>query len=250
MKHLLAITVITLLALGTGCAWISPSSETTSDGIQVHGHWTVTVTNPDGTLDAVHEFDNALTGYGARLLIRVLTGEWLLKPDATWWFPKEDAENSEVGSQLLYFVGAEQDRLQTNGWMIRLRSNWIAGGSQGSDSILVCDEGQTMVYGGVYDTKLLPEVGYYYTSNGYVEDNTPSDHEFILSASCRVEGYANWVATFEITEVDVLAASRHRLSPNHPAVWEIFTHHVMPSDQSIMIETGQVVGITIKISFG
>ena len=64
MKHLLAIAFITLLALGTGCAWISPSSQTTSDGIQVHGHWTVTVTNPDGTLDAVHEFDNALTDKG------------------------------------------------------------------------------------------------------------------------------------------------------------------------------------------
>ena len=64
MKHLLAIAFITLLALGTGCAWISPSSQTTSDGIQVHGHWTVTVTNPDGSVDVVHEFDNALTDKG------------------------------------------------------------------------------------------------------------------------------------------------------------------------------------------
>ena len=64
MKQLLAIAFITLLALGTGCAWISPSSQTTSDGIQVHGHWTVTVTNPDGTLDDVHEYDNELTDKG------------------------------------------------------------------------------------------------------------------------------------------------------------------------------------------
>tara|TARA_B100001245_G_C22673371_1_gene329448 strand:+ start:14 stop:637 length:624 start_codon:yes stop_codon:yes gene_type:complete len=79
MKHILVATFITLLALGTGCAWISPASETASDGINVHGHWTVTVTNPDGTLDAVHEFDNGLTGNsigsGADLLTALVAGE-------------------------------------------------------------------------------------------------------------------------------------------------------------------------------
>tara|TARA_Y100000590_G_scaffold462840_1_gene628002 strand:+ start:808 stop:1482 length:675 start_codon:yes stop_codon:yes gene_type:complete len=64
MRHLLALTVITLFALGTGCAWISPSSQTTNDGIHVHGHWTMTVTNPDGSVDAVHEFDNGLKSNG------------------------------------------------------------------------------------------------------------------------------------------------------------------------------------------
>ena len=80
MKHLLAIVFITLLALGISCAWISPSNQTTSDGIQVHGHWTVTVSNPDGTVDAVHEFDNKLTkgntyGSGADLLTALVAGE-------------------------------------------------------------------------------------------------------------------------------------------------------------------------------
>ena len=51
MKHLLAIAFITLLALGMGCAWISPSSDATSEGIKVHGDWTVTITNPDGILE-------------------------------------------------------------------------------------------------------------------------------------------------------------------------------------------------------
>ena len=75
MKQLLAIAFITLMALGMGCAWISPASETTSsDGIQVHGHWTVTVTNPDGSVDAVHEFDNALTNYGKSALSSLITG--------------------------------------------------------------------------------------------------------------------------------------------------------------------------------
>ena len=76
MKQLLALTFITLLALGTGCAWISPSSQTTSsDGIQVHGHWTVTVTNSDGTVDAVHEFDNDLAQLGSDMLTALLAEE-------------------------------------------------------------------------------------------------------------------------------------------------------------------------------
>jgi len=75
MKQLLAISFITLLALGTGCAWISPSSQTTSDGIKVHGHWTVTVSNPDGTLDAVHEFENALGPNAGQVLTAILLGE-------------------------------------------------------------------------------------------------------------------------------------------------------------------------------
>ena len=80
MKHILVATFITLLALGIGCAWISPASQTTSDGIQVHGHWTMTVTNPDGSVDAVHEFDNDLAyavsfeGSGADLLTALVAG--------------------------------------------------------------------------------------------------------------------------------------------------------------------------------
>ena len=74
MKNLLAVAFITLLTLATGCAWISPAAETTSDGIQVHGHWTVTVTNPDGSVDAVHEFENALTDYGKSALAHLITG--------------------------------------------------------------------------------------------------------------------------------------------------------------------------------
>ena len=75
MKHILVTTFITLLALATGCAWISPAAETASDGIQVHGHWTMTVTNPDGTLDAVHEFENALAESGADLLTLLLSNQ-------------------------------------------------------------------------------------------------------------------------------------------------------------------------------
>ena len=74
MKHLLLALLITLLAFGTACGQASELAPepVASDGIQVHGHWTVIVTNPDGTVDAVHEFDNELTSNG--LLTSLLTG--------------------------------------------------------------------------------------------------------------------------------------------------------------------------------
>jgi hypothetical protein len=45
----------------------------TSDGITVHGHWTIDVKNPDGRVASHHEFENALSS--ARNVSRWLTHE-------------------------------------------------------------------------------------------------------------------------------------------------------------------------------
>ena len=48
-------------------------SDGQSEGIQVHGHWVIEVSNPDGTLAKVVEFDNDLDpDSGARHLVAVL----------------------------------------------------------------------------------------------------------------------------------------------------------------------------------
>ena len=52
-----------------------------NEGIKVHGHWIINVRNPDGTLVTHREFENALTGLGARTLFSILgrsqkTGFW------------------------------------------------------------------------------------------------------------------------------------------------------------------------------
>ena len=77
MKQLILASLITLLAIGTACGQASaPEPDpVASDGIQVHGHWTVTVSNPDGTVDAAHEFENSLTIPGASFLTALLAGE-------------------------------------------------------------------------------------------------------------------------------------------------------------------------------
>ena len=47
------------------------------EGITVHGHWTIVVKNPDGTVAARQEFENALDPFeGADLLTGLLSGEY------------------------------------------------------------------------------------------------------------------------------------------------------------------------------
>ena len=89
---ILAVAVVVVLAgVAGGAYWFGGRSAdepvlvlntapATSDGIKVHGDWTVTVSNPDGTVDAVHEFDNDLAyavsfeGSGADLLTALVAG--------------------------------------------------------------------------------------------------------------------------------------------------------------------------------
>ena len=82
MRYLLAAIFTSLLVLATACSQAPPPTKSASDGIQVHGHWTITVTNPDGTLDAMHEFDNALIEN--ELLPELLTGTRLINQTAIW----------------------------------------------------------------------------------------------------------------------------------------------------------------------
>lgn len=52
-----------------------PSSGPGQEGIKVHGDWTLTVRNPDGSVAARHEFKNALyPGGGDKILAQLLTG--------------------------------------------------------------------------------------------------------------------------------------------------------------------------------
>jgi hypothetical protein len=45
-----------------------------NEGIKVHGHWTIDVKNPDGTLAQHHEFENSLQLEGAATIIQLITG--------------------------------------------------------------------------------------------------------------------------------------------------------------------------------
>jgi hypothetical protein len=57
------------------------------EGIQVHGHWTIDVRNPDGTLASHRDFENSLLAGGANVLVNSLsragvTGLWRIELNA------------------------------------------------------------------------------------------------------------------------------------------------------------------------
>ena len=58
------------------------------EGIAVHGHWTIEVRNPDGSLVECREFDNALGILGIEALTKILArqaalGSWLIRIGGT-----------------------------------------------------------------------------------------------------------------------------------------------------------------------
>lgn len=52
------------------------------EGIKIHGHWEITVINPDGKIAQSVAFENALTAHGMRRLVTLLTGQGRVQRDA------------------------------------------------------------------------------------------------------------------------------------------------------------------------
>ena len=61
------------------------------EGFKVHGHWTIDVRNPDGTLVTHREFENALFISGARMLAQFLGRAAV---PGQWWIVLNDGFNS------------------------------------------------------------------------------------------------------------------------------------------------------------
>jgi hypothetical protein len=55
----------------------SRSSGGHAEGVQVHGHWTIEVREPDGTLVQRREFENAITSNGQLTLARILSRSYV-----------------------------------------------------------------------------------------------------------------------------------------------------------------------------
>jgi hypothetical protein len=71
-----SIAVATVLGMVlAACGGALPEAAGPSEGIQVHGDWTIEVYNEDGTLDRRVEFSNAFLSTGAHILTRLLTGD-------------------------------------------------------------------------------------------------------------------------------------------------------------------------------
>jgi hypothetical protein len=82
-----AVAAVAMLALVLGgrpaarAATDEPRGGAQSEGIKVHGQWTIDIRNTDGSLASHHEFKNALDSFGATALAQMLgrqksTGVW------------------------------------------------------------------------------------------------------------------------------------------------------------------------------
>ena len=84
---LLTVALVLIVTGVTGCSEdssvsigtvqnIGMTSDDPSEGITVHGHWTIEVRNPDGTLVESREFENALVSTGDERIAEILARVW------------------------------------------------------------------------------------------------------------------------------------------------------------------------------
>jgi hypothetical protein len=95
--------MLLLLAPGTGGTAQEKPAGGPGEGIKVHGHWTIEVHQPDGTLVSRREFENALapdvlgSGGGSRLLTRVLARDLTVGRWSVGILTREDCGIGRVG---------------------------------------------------------------------------------------------------------------------------------------------------------
>ena len=100
-----SFTVALLLVLGVApphAEETQPATPTDStvgpvEGLRVHGHWTIEVRDPDGTLVERREFDNALdTNTGNQTLTKILGRIWTVGNWQVWTGSQAASEVCEV----------------------------------------------------------------------------------------------------------------------------------------------------------
>lgn len=82
MKFRLAGLVALMALVIASCGGTSPEAGGPSEGVQVHGDWTIDIYNEDGSLDESVEFSNALQFGGERTLNQLLGGN--VSPSGLW----------------------------------------------------------------------------------------------------------------------------------------------------------------------
>jgi hypothetical protein len=95
LRSLGLLAVIALVV--ASCGGAQPEASTPSEGIVVHGDWTIDIYNPDGSLDQHKEFSNSLASTGTQNLARFLTS------------------GAATGSWSVLLIGVSTDSICTDG---------------------------------------------------------------------------------------------------------------------------------------
>jgi hypothetical protein len=96
-RHLV-LTVFAVVGGATlALAQTPPAPGGPVEGIKVHGHWTIDIRNADGTIASHHEFENALTGQGKRVISGLLTGTEAIAAWAVTLYGNDATDNPCAG---------------------------------------------------------------------------------------------------------------------------------------------------------
>lgn len=134
-------TVVLAAALVVAASAGSAQERGTGEGIKVHGHWTIDVKNPDGTLAAHHEFKNALQYAGQIALSGLLAGQlsqggwaiYSIDPGGTLTRLTED---QGAVSHLPSYITALSNNLTVNVSTTPTQSQTVLQGSAATPSLL------------------------------------------------------------------------------------------------------------------
>ena len=219
MKNVVVIAFLTLLAVGTGCAWVSPSSQTTSAGIQVHGDWTISITNPDGTVDAVHEFENSLdSDFGASFLTALLAGQTSLVGPTT----------NNYASRYIIGMNTELSYLSTNkDWYceeyLALNSNLVQSPQVKASMLRVAESmGNPIELSGICTVAGIPDTETAFIENVYTK---------FFPTSGVIYTYLNTSNVLADSMYSVPRLTRHEFNP------------------FVEVQNRQVIGLNVVISF-
>jgi hypothetical protein len=181
MRILTLVLAVLALSAFIGCQskpMVVSDSESSQDGIKVHGHWVIEVMDLDGTLVNRREFDNNLMKTGQTNLARFLTRErtvglwevmlkglgenghpcendevytvpmvcWLIEPDAEslvaspggWNKPSELPERISNNLTVTTIEGSGNENVRLNGTAIAMRETTI---TQVMTRLGICDAG-------------------------------------------------------------------------------------------------------------
>ena len=182
----------------------------TSEGIQVHGDWTIEVSDPDGNLVERREFKNALTNEGAYFVVDLLQGLQEVVQN-TW--------EIELTYDRMYKRWAYDASGQNTGY------NVITTTDTGGVGVIEVGWGYLIAKGFSLSGSLVVEKNFYVTDDDYFTQDT------ITSVGTSVQS-----KDFNLSANDFVGGSKNS-----------FTEHTL--DVPLKVTSGNTINVTVKISF-